>query len=132
MKKCIFGLPDSTYCVKHWSLMGLCFYGKSYLLPSWELWLTLPKFEYASLFPLNMLFHRTHYSQFIQILVGLPILLNTIQPMWHLIVIRYTSRPIFSPILLLLLRQIRFAVNTTSSTAMASISSSHNFTAAGQ
>lgn len=44
--------------------------------------------------------HRTRYSQFIQICVCLVILLKTVHPMWHLIVIRYASRPLTSPILL--------------------------------
>ena len=67
---------------------------------------SLPKFVYAWHFPHSVLFHRTHYNQFIDILLVLSILLNAIHHMWHLIVIRYDTRPLSSPILLTLVRQI--------------------------
>lgn len=77
---------------------GYAFSGKAFcfLLGNCDS-LTLPKFKYASHFPLSVLFHRKHYSQFIQILVDLPILLNTSHPWWHVIVIRYAPKIHFLP-----------------------------------
>lgn len=121
-KKCIFGFlichrSHVRRCwVKCWSFPWLCFYEKSYLLPTWELqfpcaskiWICISFSPQCAVLQKTLQPIQSDFS-------CSAILLNTIHPMWSFTVTGHASSPISSSILSPLLKQVLLAINTTSS-----------------